>query len=96
MTTAINTRTCANAAKPGVSHISLQSRIDQAILGLRKLLLSTRHKIQLQDDPWADAVHQVQHLDHHVLKDIGAPTWVIDEVDRRQRGHDILDSKWKW
>ncbi len=96
MTTAINTRTCANAAKPGAHHVSLQSRIDQAIHSLRGIMRSRRHSLQRDDDPWTNAVSQVQHLDHHVLKDIGAPTWVIDEVDRRQRGHDILDSKWKW
>lgn|GEM_PF-632587 len=49
-----------------------------------------------QDDPWSTAVSQIQHLDSHVLADIGAPRWVIDEVSRRQRNDGILDISKKW
>ena len=49
-----------------------------------------------QDDPWSTAVSQIQHLDSHVLADIGAPRWVIDEVNRRQRNDGILDITKKW
>lgn len=49
-----------------------------------------------QDDPWSTAVSQIQHLDSHVLADIGAPRWVIDEVSRRQRDDGILDISKKW
>ncbi len=48
------------------------------------------------DDPWSTAVSQIQHLDSHVLADIGAPRWVIDEVSRRQRNDGILDINRKW
>ena len=47
-------------------------------------------------DPWASAVSQVDHLDSHVLADIGAPCWVIDEVKRRQQHDSILNAGRKW
>lgn len=48
------------------------------------------------DDPWASAVSQVDHLDAHVLADIGAPRWVIDEVNRRQHDDGFLNPGKKW
>lgn len=47
-------------------------------------------------DPWSSAVNQVDHLDPHVLADIGAPRWVIDEVHRRQQYDGILNAGRKW
>ena len=47
-------------------------------------------------DPWASAISQVDHLDSHVLADIGAPRWVIEEVNRRQQLDSILNAGRKW
>lgn len=33
---------------------------------------------------WAHSIDAVRHLDNHMLKDIGAPDWVIAEVQRHQ------------
>lgn len=33
---------------------------------------------------WASALPRLSHLDAHVLRDIGAPPWVISEIARRQ------------
>ena len=33
---------------------------------------------------WTNSIDAVSHLDCHMLKDIGAPDWVIGEVERRQ------------
>jgi len=49
-----------------------------------------------QYDPWTTAVSQIDHLDAHVLADIGAPRWVIDEVNRRQQNDGILNAGRKW
>ena len=73
-------------------------------MSLRKLLDKLRTSLARPaipdavsgDDPWSTAVNQVEHLDAHVLADIGAPRWVIDEVGRRQRHDDILDLNRKW
>ena len=46
-------------------------------------------------DPWSTAVSQVEHLDAHILRDIGAPRWVVQEVARRnERSGAIISPRW--
>lgn len=35
-------------------------------------------------EPWLTAIDAIDHLDRHALEDIGAPCWLIKEVQRRQ------------
>ncbi|WP_025373295.1 hypothetical protein [Advenella mimigardefordensis] len=97
MNTAIQTSSCPGPA----------SNCARSTGRLHQLLNTLRSKVYRSasvalpdpvspDDPWATAVDQIGHLDAHVLADIGAPRWVIDEVSRRQRGDGILDISRKW
>jgi len=35
-------------------------------------------------DPWIGAIDAVAEMDAHMLKDIGAPAWLMAEVQHRQ------------
>jgi len=97
MNTAIQTPSCPGAASNCTRSVG---RLQQ-LLNILRSRVSQRAPVDLpdavsRDDPWATAVGQIGHLDAHVLADIGAPRWVIDEVSRRQRGDGIVDIYRKW
>jgi len=96
MNTAIQTPSCPSLAcnRRGRNAIRRLLAILRAKVG-RRSLIALPDAVS-QDDPWSTAISQVQHLDSHVLSDIGAPRWVIDEVGRRQRNDGILDINKKW
>ena len=97
MNTAIQNSSCSGAASNGTRSAGPL----QQLLNLLRSKVYRRTFIDLpdavsRDDPWATAIGQIGHLDAHVLADIGAPRWVIDEVSRRQRDDGILDLSRKW
>lgn len=96
MNTAIQTPSCPSLACTAKG----DSRLRRLFATLRskagRRTLTALPDAVNQDDPWSTAVSQIQHLDSHVLADIGAPRWVIDEVSRRQRNDGILDITKKW
>lgn len=54
------------------------------ILSLFTSWVSKTH--QPPSAPWTNSIDAIRHLDYHMLKDIGAPDWVINEVQGQQAG----------
>ncbi len=52
----------------------------------RRLCLAwqSRRKVQTSDQAWATALPHVLAMDAHILRDIGAPAWVVSQAQRRQ------------
>lgn len=96
MTTAINTNSCPNTRNPAKRRTSIQNWVSRVLHEVHHNLRRSKPDFVSDNDPWASAVGQVQHLDSHVLKDIGAPRWVIDEVSRRQHDGEILNVQKLW
>ena len=96
MNTAIQTPSCPNLTSTSGGHSRLRRLFATLWSKAARQTLTILPDAVNQDDPWSTAVSQIQHLDSHVLADIGAPRWVIDEVSRRQRNDGILDITKKW
>lgn len=96
MNTAIQTPSCPSLASACQSQSRLRRLFTRLWSKAGRPSLTALPDAVNHDDPWSTAVSQIQHLDSHVLADIGAPRWVIDEVSRRQRNDGILDINKKW
>jgi hypothetical protein len=96
MNTAIQTPSCPSLACTCQGHSRFRRLWETLRSKAGRWTLAGLPDSVSHDDPWSTAVGQIQHLDAHVLADIGAPRWVIDEVNRRQCNDGILDMNRKW
>ncbi len=84
MTPLTGTTTIESLAQPAVQSRNWLYRMFQARLRSQPI------------DPWSTAVSQVEHLDAHILRDIGAPRWVMQEVARRNERSGAIISPRCW
>jgi len=68
--------------KPAAASISTDALTVMSIG--RKIASMIRAGKPRQVDPWMTAIDAIDGLDRLALEDIGAPSWVIKEVQRRQ------------
>ncbi|MGB3291030.1 MAG: hypothetical protein WBA83_17290 [Burkholderiaceae bacterium] len=82
--------TSLNCDVPDTAHGSAQPH---RFLLLRSLLARLLHGLAARTepaprktagDPWVSAIDTVAEMDAHMLKDIGAPAWLVAEVSHRQ------------